>query len=186
MHEVVPLRDGDAEPLFHRLRIEASVVRDLDCTRGTVEGDSQCVVTHHAHGSRRRGSSQGAVAGGGQQQIAIDLIIALEHRALSCAGQRPELATTFEHARGFQLVASYFGEVPVELQHFMRLHGVVAIGDHRQRRLGVRAIEHLLLREGVDGAQVAGGSRFEVDRAFQDLPIHTGFTLPDLNGLLSR
>ncbi|MDT4880256.1 hypothetical protein FQZ97_1159920 [compost metagenome] len=69
--------------------------------------------------------------------------------------ERPELASALEHASGFQLVAGDFGQVPVELEHFARLHGVVALRDHRQRGFGVRTEQHLLFGEGVDCAQVA-------------------------------
>ncbi|MNG12730.1 hypothetical protein D3C84_963630 [compost metagenome] len=47
VHEVVPLRDGDAELLLHRLRIETGVVRHLDSAAGAVQGDGQGVVAHH-------------------------------------------------------------------------------------------------------------------------------------------
>ncbi|MCY1563365.1 hypothetical protein D9M68_1009340 [compost metagenome] len=36
----------------------------------------------------------------------------------------------------------------------------------------------------MDGAQVANGIRLEVNRAFLNLPVHAGFTLPDFDGLL--
>ncbi|MOA20324.1 hypothetical protein D3C78_1407630 [compost metagenome] len=69
--------------------------------------------------------------------------------------QRPELTSALEHSGRFQLVAGDFGEVAVELQYLTRLHGVIALRDHRQRCLGVRTEEHLLFGEGVDCAQVA-------------------------------
>ena len=100
--------------------------------------------------------------------------------------QRPELAAAFEYASGFQLIAGDLGQIPVELQHFAGLHGVVALGDHRQRRLGIRTEQYLLLGERMDGAQMADGIRFEVHGAFKDLPVHTGFALPDFQGLLLR
>ena len=34
--------------------------------------------------------------------------------------------------------------------------------------------------------EVADGVRFEMNGAFQDLPVHSSFTLPDLNGLFLR
>ncbi|MNN30642.1 hypothetical protein D3C81_1442960 [compost metagenome] len=37
----------------------------------------------------------------------------------------------------------------------------------------------------MDGAQVADGVRLKVDRAFQNLPVHASFTLPDLNRLFA-
>lgn len=60
---------------------------------------------------------------------------------------------------------------------------MIALGDHRQRCLGVRTEEHLLLGEGVDRAQVPDRTRLEVHGAFQDLPVHAGFALPDFDGL---
>ncbi|MCY1563367.1 hypothetical protein D9M68_1009360 [compost metagenome] len=35
----------------------------------------------------------------------------------------------------------------------------------------------------MDGAQVANGVGLEMHGAFEDLPIHAGFALPDLDGL---
>ncbi|MCY1304214.1 hypothetical protein D9M69_487380 [compost metagenome] len=145
--EVVPLRDGDAELLLHRLGIEASVVRHLDRPAAAVQGNGQGVVADHAHGGRRGGGGQGAVAGGGQQQIAVDLVVALERSALPGSCQRPELAATLQDTGRFQLVAGNLSEIAVELQHFTRLHGVVALGNYRQRCLGVRTVEHLLFGE---------------------------------------
>ena len=43
-----------------------------------------------------------------------------------------------------------------------------------------------MLGEGVDRAQVADGIRFEMHGAFEDLPVHAGFALPDFDGLLLR
>ncbi|MNR09280.1 hypothetical protein D3C85_1254760 [compost metagenome] len=37
----------------------------------------------------------------------------------------------------------------------------------------------------MDGAQVADGVRLKMDRAFLNLPVHAGFTLPDLNRLFA-
>lgn len=102
------------------------------------------------------------------------------------ACQCPELTTALEHTGGFQLVAGDLGEVAVELQHFPWLHHLVALGDHRERFLGVGAVEHLLFGEGVDAAQVPDRVGFEVHRAFLDLPVHTGFVLPDLQRLFRR
>jgi hypothetical protein len=60
---------------------------------------------------------------------------------------------------------------------------VVALGNYRQRGLGIRTEQHLLFGEGVDGAQMTESIRLEMHRAFLDLPVHTGFTLPYFNGL---
>jgi hypothetical protein len=38
----------------------------------------------------------------------------------------------------------------------------------------------------MNSAEVADGIRFEMHGAFQDLPVHTGFTLPDFDGLFLR
>ncbi len=152
IHEVVPLRDGDTELILHYVRIEASVVRHLDGSTCTVQGDGQGVITDHAHRSRRCSGGQGAVTRRSQQQVAVDLVVTLDRRALPGARQCPELATTLEHASGFQLISRDLGEIPVKLQNLPRLHGVITLGDNRQRCLGIRAIEHLLFRVGMNCA----------------------------------
>lgn len=183
VHELVPLRDGDARLLLHGLSVEARAVRHLDRSGRTVDGDGQGVVAHYPYRGRCGGGGQGAVAGSGQQQVAVDQVVALQRGVLPGARQCPELATALEHASGFQLIARDLGEIAVELQHFPRLHYLVALGDHRERGLGVGAVEHLLFGEGMDAAQVADRVRFEVHRAFLDLPVHAGLTLPDFQRL---
>src|SRR5690606_34928335 len=118
--------------------------------------------------------------------IAIDLIISLQRGCLSRSGQSPELAATFEYPSCFQLIAGDLSQIPVELQHLTRLHNLVAVGNHRQRRFGVGAVQHLLFRERVNTSYVANSVCFEVNRALLDLPVHTGLTLPDFNGLFLR
>ncbi|MNR08539.1 hypothetical protein D3C85_1247030 [compost metagenome] len=157
VHKVVPLRDGDSELLLYCLRVEACVVRHLDRAAGAVQGDGQGVVANHTYGSGCCRGGQGAVAGRGQQQVTVDLIVTLERSTLTGTRQCPELATTFEYPRSLQLVAGDLGEVTIKLQNFPRLHGMVALGNHRQRCFGVRTEEYLLLGEGMDRAQVADG-----------------------------
>ena len=68
-----------------------------------------------------------------------------------CASAQ-NLRPSRKHARRFQLEAVVGGQVAVELQDLARLHHLEALGHHGQRRLGIRAVQHLLLREGVDDA----------------------------------
>ncbi|MNG00627.1 hypothetical protein D3C84_835690 [compost metagenome] len=105
---------------------------------------------------------------------------------MSGARECPELAPAFEYPRSLQLVTGDLGEVTIKLQNFPRLHGVVALGNHRQRCFGVRTVEHLLLGEGVDGAEMADSVGFEVNGAFLDRPVHSGLALPDFDGLFLR
>ncbi|MNO05809.1 hypothetical protein D3C81_2273330 [compost metagenome] len=50
-----------------------------------VQGDSKGVVADYPYGGWRCRRGQGTVAGRGQQQVAVDLIIAFEHCFLSRA-----------------------------------------------------------------------------------------------------
>ncbi|MNY18456.1 hypothetical protein D3C86_1518350 [compost metagenome] len=154
-------------------------MRHFDCPGRTIKSDGQRVIADHPHRGGGCGGGQGAVTGGGQQQVAIDLIVAFQSSGLASTGQCPELATTFQYPGGFQLVAGNFGQVAIELQDFTRLYDLVSVGAHRQRSLGVGAVEYLLFREGMNTSQVPDGIRLEVDRAVLDLPVHPGFPLPD-------
>ncbi|KES22996.1 hypothetical protein FG99_15640 [Pseudomonas sp. AAC] len=183
VHELVPLRDGDTQLLLHGLGVETGAMRHLDRPGSTIDRDGQGVVAHHSHGGWCCRGGQGAVAGSGQQQVAIDQVVALQRGVLPGARQRPELAAAFEHTRGFQLVARDLGEIAVELQDFPWLHHLVALGDHRERCLGIGAVEHLLFGEGVDATQMTDRVRLEVDGAFLDLPVHAGLALPDFQRL---
>ena len=126
-HEFVPLRDGNAQLFFDSSWIKACAVRHLDGVGGAVQGDTQGVVADHANGGRGCGGRKCAVAGGCQQQIAVDLIIALQRRCLAGFGECPELATPFKHSCGFQLVAGELRQVSVEFQNLTRLYDLVAV-----------------------------------------------------------
>ena len=151
VHEAVPLRDGNAQLLLDRLRVKARAVRHLDGTGSAVQGNRQGVVAHHADGRGRRRGGQAAVAGRGQQQVAVDDVVSLERHGLAGARQRPELAAFLEGTGGLQLEAGDFGQVAVELQHGLGLHHLVAAAHDRQRRLGVAAVQHLVVVERHDG-----------------------------------
>ena len=65
------------------LLIEARAVRHFDGVVGAVQGDAQGVAADHANGGGGRNGSQCAVARSRQQQIAVDLIIALQRCVLT-------------------------------------------------------------------------------------------------------
>ena len=88
-----------------------------------------------------------------------------------------------QHAGRFQFKAVVLGQVPVELQHFLRLDHLEALGHHRQRSFGVGAVQHLVLGEGFDGADAVIAAD-EADFGLLDLPVHAGLFLPDFDGLV--
>ena len=113
-------------------------------------------------------------------------VVTLQTSGLAGTGQGPEASACLEHACGFQLKACNFGQIPVKLQHFLRLDHFVALADHGQGCMGVAAVEHLLLGElqgfavqgvGITGCHIAHG-------CFLDLPLHASGLRPNINGLL--
>ena len=105
VHEAVPLGHCNTELLFDGLRIAAGAVRHLDGAAGAVKGNAQGVVADHTDSRWGRRCGQGAIAGGGQQDVAFDQIVALEQGFLAGASQCPELLASLEHPGGFKLVA---------------------------------------------------------------------------------
>lgn len=94
-HEAIPRRDGNAELFLHRARIELATVRDLDGAAVAAQRDLQRVVAHHAYRGELCRGGQRAVAGRGQQQVAADLVTALECGRLSRARERQSLRPSF-------------------------------------------------------------------------------------------
>ena len=129
-------------------------------------------------------SSHGAITGRGQQDVGVGLVIAFQHARLTGAGQRPHFSTTVQDTCCFQLKAGDLGEIPVELQYFFRLHHLEPVTDDRQRRFGIRAIQHLGIRVGQDLAQRASGISHVANRAFLDLPVEAGLPGPDFEWLI--
>jgi len=183
VHEPIPLRDRDTELLFDGLRIEASIVRHLDRLTGTIHGNGQGVVADDADGRRGCRGGECSVTRGGQQQIAIDLIIALQGSRLTGLSQCPELLATFQYTSRLQLVAGNVSEIAIELENFFGLNNLIALRDDRQGFLGIRAIEDFLLFEGMDATQTADAVSHEADRGFLDGPVHACGFGPDFDGL---
>ena len=157
-------------------------MRHLHRAAVVAQRDLQGVVADHSHRGELCRGRQRTITGGGQQQISIHLVFALERGALARPGKRPELAAFLQHTGGFQLKAAVLGEVAVELQHFLRLHDLEALGHDRERALGVGAVEHLLLGEGMDRSdRLAAGD--VADFRLLDRPVHARLALPGVNRL---
>ncbi|MNL07749.1 hypothetical protein D3C87_1284370 [compost metagenome] len=189
VHEVVPLGDGNPQLLLDGVGIEAGVMRHPDGMAGAVQRDGQGVVADHPDGGRGDGSGEGAVARGGEQQVAIDDVRALEDGLLAGARQCPELASGLEHAGGFHLVAADLGEIAIELKHRPGLHDLVAAAHDGQGGLGVAAVEDLVVLEGLQGLERRDCLRtfaHVAHRGFSDGPVHAGTAGPDVDRLLGR
>ncbi|MDR7095649.1 hypothetical protein J2X09_003400 [Hydrogenophaga laconesensis] len=121
------------------------------------------------------------------KKIAVDLILALKRCALAGAGQCPKFAAFLEHAGSLQFIATNLGQVAEKFEHRGRLNHLKSVGNHRQGRLGVRAIQHLLLWEGVDCTESSGVGAVASDVAdfgFFDAPVHAGAACPDFDRLI--
>ena len=130
-----------------------------------------------------RGSGQGAVAGRGQQQVAVDLVLTLERTGLTRARQRPELAAFLQHAGRLELETTDLRQVSIKLQNLFGLHDLIARGDDGQRRLVVRAVQYFLFGKRVNRAEAAVAGRDEAHFGFFDAPVHAGGASPDFERL---
>ncbi len=141
--EVLPGGYAQPELLLDLVRVELGGVRHLDCAGTVAGGHLQGVVAYHADRGELCRGGQRAIAGGGEQQIGFDLVVALEQGFLPGTGQGPEFPAALEDTSRFQFEATEIDQITVELQHFTWLHFLVAVGDHGQGFTRVRAVEHL-------------------------------------------
>lgn len=88
-----------------RLRIELAAVRHLDRARTITERNGERVVADHPNRGELSRRRERAVARGGEQQVPVDLVMALQRSALACTGERPQLLAVLENARCFEFEA---------------------------------------------------------------------------------
>ena len=119
------------------------------------------------------------------RQIAMYLAKELTQKSL------PEIGELFggrDHTTVLHAVRKIGGERSKNTELNQQLHVLEqtlkgCTTDHRQRSLGVAAVQDLLVVEGHDLAEGAGPLRHVAHRGFADGPVHAGFLRPDLQGL---
>lgn len=105
-------------------------MRNFDCAHAVAQRNGKGVVADDTDGSELRRGRQGSIAGCRQQKIAVDFITAFERDRLAGTSQGPELLAVLEYTCRFQLLASDFSQVTVELQDLRWLHDLIPLRDH--------------------------------------------------------